>query len=642
MQFKNPEILYFLFLLVIPVLVHLFQLRRFKKEYFTNVKLLKELSIQSRKSASIKKYLLLATRLLLLTALIIAFAQPFFEAKDSQSKNNELFIIVDNSFSMQAKGQKGELLKRAVQDLLAHTPEALPISVVTNSDDFWNTNITAIEKDLQKLSYSPIPFSLENALLKVKSHNSNQGKDILIITDGIGLDTKPLEQLPENTKTYFVVPKAENRENITIDSVFLAQTLDNFYEVGIQVSSNFQAEKSIPVAMYNQDKLIAKAIMKLNQSKQVLTFTIPKNDFNGYISLNDNSLLFDNTFYFQLSKPEVIPVLSIGAPEKANFLSRLYTQPEFKYQNTTLQSLNYSDLAKQQTIILNELESIPLAMHTNLKQFVDKGGNLIVIPSEKNDLGNLNRFLNNLGKIQLTAVQNQEKKITKINFSNPLFANVFEKKISNFQYPTTQQQFGWQTSAPQAISYEDQTAFLATVYKNSGALYLFSAPINKKNSNFQNSPLIVPTFYKMGINKNKNGVQYETIGSGESVFVTTKASMDEVISIQSAEEDFIPMQQIMDDKVKITSGDYPHKAGNYTLIQNKKAIGSLSFNFDRKESQLTETDLEIPKTASTVDSVENFYNTLQVERTDTQIWKWFLILTLIFIIAEIFIQKFIK
>ena len=92
MQFKHPEILYFLFLLVIPILVHLFQLRRFKKEYFTKVKLLKELQIQTRKSATIKKWLLLVTRLLLLTALIFAFAQPFFKAKDfnKKSKNSRM------------------------------------------------------------------------------------------------------------------------------------------------------------------------------------------------------------------------------------------------------------------------------------------------------------------------------------------------------------------------------------------------------------------------------------------------------------------------------------------------------------------------------------------------------------------------
>jgi hypothetical protein len=80
MNFKHPEFLYFLFLLVIPILVHLFQLRRFKKEYFTNVQFLKELSIQTRKSSTIKKWLLLLTRLLLLIFLILAFAQPFFSA----------------------------------------------------------------------------------------------------------------------------------------------------------------------------------------------------------------------------------------------------------------------------------------------------------------------------------------------------------------------------------------------------------------------------------------------------------------------------------------------------------------------------------------------------------------------------------
>ena len=107
MHFKNPEILYFLFLLVIPILIHLFQLRKFKTEYFTNVRFLKELSIQTRKSAKLKKYLLLASRLLLLTFLIFAFAQPFFKSKNSKTDAKELYIVLDNSFSMQASGKNG-------------------------------------------------------------------------------------------------------------------------------------------------------------------------------------------------------------------------------------------------------------------------------------------------------------------------------------------------------------------------------------------------------------------------------------------------------------------------------------------------------------------------------------------------------
>ena len=642
MQFKHPEILYFLFLLVIPILVHLFQLRKFKKEYFTNVKFLKELVVQTRKSSQIKKYLLLATRLCLLAFLILAFAQPFFKAKDSESKNNQLFVVLDNSFSMQAKGTRGELLKRAVQELLETTPEDVNLSVLTNDTDFWNTNIGTIATDLQKLNYCPIPFSLDNALMKVKSHNSNQGKDIVFITDGIGLKSQNLEKLPENCKTYFLIPEAEKTENIAIDSVFITQSLENFYELGIAVTSNFEEAKSTPVALYNRGNLVAKAILKLNQRKQTLSFTIPKADFNGYVTLNDNSLAFDNQFYFAIPKPKIVNVLSIGASEKRNFLSRIYTLPDFNYINVTANALDYRQIEKQDCIILNELESIPLAMHTNLKKFVEKGGSLVLIPSEKNELNNLNAFLTNFGGFQFANLQNQEKKITKINFSNPVFANVFEKKINNFQYPSVKQSFDTKTTASHAISYEDQSGFLNTIYKNSGAVYVFTAPINTANSNFQNSPLIVPTFYKMGMANDKNGVQYQIIGQNKAVVIPTQVSKDEVVSIANEEEDFIPMQQIMEDKIKITCADNPKKAGNFNIIQNNKSVGTLSFNYDRKESSSLQAESKNTDHLNTIDSLEKFYETLQMERTDNQIWKWFLIFALLFFIIELLIQKFVK
>ena len=185
MQFKHPEILYFLFLLVIPILVHLFQFRRFKKEYFTNVKLLKEIQIQTRKSKSIKKWLLLATRLLLLVALIIAFAQPFFTAKDPQNKENELIILLDNSFSMQAKGAKGELLKRSIQELLESFPENKTFSLLTNTEVFWDTDIKSIQKELQQLDYAPTSFELDALLNQVELKKPNVSKDYLIISEGI-------------------------------------------------------------------------------------------------------------------------------------------------------------------------------------------------------------------------------------------------------------------------------------------------------------------------------------------------------------------------------------------------------------------------------------------------------------------------
>ena len=91
MQFKNPEILFFLFLLLIPLLIHLFHLQKFKKEAFTNVQFLKEIELETRKSAKLKKLLILLTRLLAFAALIFAFAQPFINKNKSLQKREGIY-----------------------------------------------------------------------------------------------------------------------------------------------------------------------------------------------------------------------------------------------------------------------------------------------------------------------------------------------------------------------------------------------------------------------------------------------------------------------------------------------------------------------------------------------------------------------
>ena len=77
MQFTYPDFLWALLLLLIPLIIHLFQFRRFKKTPFTNVRLLQKVVSESRRSQTLKKWLLLCTRLLLIASLVLAFAQPF-------------------------------------------------------------------------------------------------------------------------------------------------------------------------------------------------------------------------------------------------------------------------------------------------------------------------------------------------------------------------------------------------------------------------------------------------------------------------------------------------------------------------------------------------------------------------------------
>ncbi|WP_298392627.1 BatA domain-containing protein [Flavobacterium sp.] len=642
MQFKHPEILYFLFLLVIPILVHLFQLRKFKTEYFTNVKFLKELSVQTRKSSKIKKYLLLASRLLLLTFLIIAFAQPFFKAKDSKNATNELYIVLDNSFSMQAKGQKGELLKRAVQDLLENTPENANFSLITCSDNFWNTDIKSIQKEVQNLKYSATPFQLDNLLAKIKSHKSAFNKDIVVITDGVGLQPNQVKNIKDDENLYFILPEAEKTDNIAIDSVYINQTVNNFYEIGVKLTAFGDDFKDISIALYNKNKLTAKTLVNFESKIKTINFTIPKEDFHGYVTIADNSLEYDNTYFFSISKPEKSNVISIGEPEKSNFLSRIYTSNEFNYSNYPIQSLDYNLLDKQDAIILNELKDIPQALQTTLKSFVEKGGNLVVIPSAESSISNLNTFLNLFGGMQFKSLGSTEKMVTKINFSHPLFSSVFEKKVDNFQYPNTKTSFEITNSAPMVLGYSDQSSFLSAIQNSVSSVYVFAAPINKVNSNFQNSPIIVPTFYNMGQNAQKAGITALIIGENKPFIAQTTLTKDEIVTIKNTTESFIPVQQILNNKVKLTFNENPKEAGNFYIYNTNQSIENISFNYNRTESNLENVNTSSISDFKEISNVDALFDTLQSNRADNQLWKWFVVLALLFIAIEVLIQKFVK
>jgi hypothetical protein len=641
MQFKHPEILYFLLLLVIPILVHLFQLRRFKKEYFTNVKLLKELQIQTRKSSKIKKWLLLATRLLLLACLILAFAQPFFDAKDNTNKGNELIILLDNSFSMQAKGTKGELLKRSIQELLEELPENQQFSLLTNSEVFWDTDIKSIQKELQNLKYSAMPFQLDYLINQVETKKKNTKKDYVIITDAVQSESKKASDLVENNIVYFIQPDAQNKTNISIDKVVISQVLDQFYELKITLQAFGETENEVPLSVFSNNKAVAKTMAKFENQKTKILITIPKNDFHGIISIEDNSLSYDNDYFLSISKPEKANIIAIGNSDKNNFLSRIFTTDEFNFKSTELATLDYNQIENQEAIVLNELEDLPVALGTTLKSFYEKGGNIVLIPNAKNTPSQLNAFAKNFGGLNYTQLSASTKQITKINFSHPLFQTVFEKKVTNFQYPNVKESFGL-SGITNILQYEDNAVFVGSTTNRLGTFYAFSAPINKQNSNFQNAPLIVPTLYNMGQNQGKTGINAYTIGENENLILETILAKDEVVSIEKEGYSFIPMQQILNTKCKLSFGDYPEEAGNFDVIKANNSLKKISFNYPRTESDLTQITTANFENFTKVNNIATVLNDIASERTSNEIWKWFIIATLLLLLTELLIQKFVK
>jgi hypothetical protein len=166
MQFLHPEFFYALPALLIPVLIHLFQLRRFKIQAFTNVALLQKIRLQTRKSSQLKKWLILIVRLLAIGCIILAFSQPFLSNQLAQKNSSETVIYLDNSFSMLAIGPKGPLLSRAVQEVITGFDELEKISVFTNDQSYKSIPLKDLKTELLSLGYSQNQLDLNRLILK--------------------------------------------------------------------------------------------------------------------------------------------------------------------------------------------------------------------------------------------------------------------------------------------------------------------------------------------------------------------------------------------------------------------------------------------------------------------------------------------
>src|SRR4051812_4148008 len=122
MNFLYPGFLFALLAIAIPIVIHLFNFRKFKKIYFSNVQFLKEAKEQSSSHEKLKNLLVLLSRILAIIFLVLAFARPFISSglRSSPSLRNVVSIYIDNSYSMETVNKEGSLLdeaKRKVKEI---------------------------------------------------------------------------------------------------------------------------------------------------------------------------------------------------------------------------------------------------------------------------------------------------------------------------------------------------------------------------------------------------------------------------------------------------------------------------------------------------------------------------------------------
>lgn len=638
MQFKQPEVLFALFFLLIPLLVHLFQLRKFQKEDFTNVKFLKKISRQTRQSSRLKKWLVLLTRMLALAAIVFAFAQPFFPAEDETRIESEKIIYLDNSFSMQASGDSGELMNSAIQELLKNLPEEENLHLITNNEEFSNLSPEELRSELQEIEYTSSSLDFQGIQLKASQFENNSKQEIILISDFPQEIQIPTE-IGENHQYHLIPKKSQNLVNLSLDSLYIEGQTPETINLKLQLSSNISQNGPVSVAVYNGEELLARKTInfELGNNNQE-DFQLENTQISeGRIEIEDNGLQYDNTLFFSINESEKIPGIVISDENTdASFLSRIYSEEEFEFSTFTTDNIDFNALSQASYIILNELETINPSVENSIKKILDEGGALVIIPSAENN--NLNTFLQSINAPVYNELNEQERLVTNISYEHPLLDAVFEQEVENFDYPTVQSFYTLNNAGNRVLSFQDNAAFLVA----RDNIFMFSAALNEENSNFKNSPLIVPVFYNMALSALSVPELYYEINAENQVTIPIESSGDEVLSLVSEEENFIPQQQAFSGKIQLNTNELPSKAGNFSVVYKDENIGNLSYNYNRNESSQEFQNIDAIDNVEVYDSVSEYFETSKAATQDRQLWKSFVIFALIFLTVEMLLLKYLK
>jgi hypothetical protein len=329
------------------------------------------------------------------------------------------------------------------------------------------------------------------------------------------------------------------------------------------------------------------------------------------------------------------------------FLTRIYSKNEFNFKTTSLKNIDYNLIQKQELIILNELKSISPTLAGYLKEHLSTDGSIAIIPAKEINRQSYNSFFKQVAVGKITEKRNDSLKITDIHFKNPFFKNVFTKSIQNFQYPYVKTSYRGTFKTTEAIiGFENQQDFINQLPTKKGGIYWISAPLNTTNSNFINSPLVVPVFYNFGKRSIKSHKLYYTIGAENSIDVFTTIGQNEILSIKNGTNSFIPQQQVYPNKVRLKTLEQPKNAGLHTVNNKENTLETIAFNYNNQESLLHFLDLKnLLKATENLTFSNSIQETLQEiykKNKVTWLWKRFLALAIVSLFFEILILKFFK
>lgn len=675
MSFASPLFLLGLLAVAIPIAVHLFNFRRYKKVYFSNVEFLEEVRSETRRQSNLRRLLVLAARILAIVFLALAFAQPVIPNRDNplRSGASDVSIYIDNSFSMEAAAADGtqlEYAKTKAREVVGAFSQTDRFQLITNdveghqfhwlSKDELLSAIDEVEVSSATRSLSAIATRQYDFL----HSGSGENKYAFLISDFqtsvADFDAFP----PDSTVRTSLIPlEASAVSNVYIDSLALDApvfTLGNAVvaEVHLRNDGDENLEK-VPVSLYINDRQRALASVDLparSAASVDLHFVIDgRGILDGRVETTDYPITFDDRYYFSVNVRDRVRLLLVEGSRPNEFLQRLFAfDSTVELTVVSMQQFDYATIEDHDAVLLDELPSFSSGLAQSLLAFVQEGGTLIVVPGEHPDLASYNEALRQFNAPRLSSWSPARVSATEVDYSNRLYANVFSSVPENVELPTVT---GYHTLSADGTSVREPVitlangdAYVLSTTCGDGRVYLITTPLRDEHSDFMRQSLFVPTCYNMALFSVRPTPPAVMLDNLLPVALSGHYGSDlGLVRLQGADFEEIP-------DIRRAGGQFsyiPHstmaQAGNYRLVQEGNAVEGISFNYSRRESQLDflgraaleQIVKDYGLTGCTV--VRNvgkpLDSYLRSQYEGRQLWRWCILLALLMLAAEIVLLK---
>jgi hypothetical protein len=672
MHFLYPAFLFALLTLAIPVIIHLFNFRRYKKVYFSNVQFLKEVQEQQASRRNLKELLILASRLLALLFLVFAFARPYIAGKDEEGagKQQAVSIFVDNSYSMQTLNREGSLLDEAKQKA-KNIAAAYSINdrFQLLTQDFegihqWLLNRTEFNDAVDAIKISPHSRDLTQILARQQSLLSMQpnlaGQSYIISDFQKNIQgTSPVAQagFPVN----LVQLKANTLPNVAVDSVWMLNATHRPGESEKMVVRlrNYadKAAKKIPLKLIINGVQKAIGSFTLN-ARSAQTDTLSFSGLQGgwqraEIQLQDNPVTFDNKFYFTFNVNKQLPVLLINGGSPNKYLSAVFASDAFfAPKQVPYGNVDYAGLSAYPIIVLSDIKTISAGLAQQLKTYVNKGGTLMVFPSADADINSYKAFLQPMGAAYPSGLITEATRVSAINLQSRVLKNIFESAPQNPDLPVVKKYYTLSPGIRQSeylMRMQAGQPFWQGSTLGRGTVYITAVALNEDFSNMPVHALFVPLMFRIALLSGHDQPLFYTAGNNEPIeTVPLQSTEKQMVKLVKGDQTIIPDVKKQEGSTMLYLPEQLTETGIYNLTRQDSIAAVLAFNDNRSESDLsylTPAALEklFPKNTTLLNADKlNTSSIAGPANLGLQLWKLCIILALIFLAAETLLIRYYK